>query len=105
MKPSTINWLKKAIALPLFITILNTVIPAGAEQIGRSRSNIINPLPSLTDLNLAVPVPEGLLSPEDREPSNSIKPFWANPSQNNSSTTTIKQRAKKLDRHLDQKAD
>jgi hypothetical protein len=55
MKLSTITWLSKTIALPLFMGILN-ILPAGAEQIARSRSSAVEPLPSVTDLNLLVPV-------------------------------------------------
>ena len=100
MKLSTINRLSKAIALPLFITILNTVTPAGAEQIDRSRSNLINPLPAATDLNLVVPVSGGVLPPKDTEPSNSIEPFWSNPNQNSPSTTDKEQtdKAKSISR-------
>lgn len=89
MKLSTINWLSKAIALPLFLTIINIANSVSAEQIDRSRA-IVDSLPSVTDLNLMVPVRVEILSPEDREQSSSIEPFWSKPSQNNSSATVIK---------------
>jgi hypothetical protein len=96
MKLSTVNWLSKAIVLPLFMTILNTT-SASAEQIDRSRSislgdsrATVNTLPSVIDLNLLVPVTSGILSQEDREQSSSIEPFWSKPSQNNSSQTAIR---------------
>ena len=98
MKLSTVNWLSKAIVLPLFMTILNTT-SASAEQIDRSRSislgaTTVNTLPSVIDLNLLVPVTSGILSQEDREQSSSIEPFWSKPSQKNSSTAAIKQARK-----------
>jgi hypothetical protein len=78
MKLSTISWLSKTIALPLFIGILN-ILPAGAEQIDRSRSSAIEPLPSVTDLNLLVPVTASPLPLDRPEPSDSIEPIWSNP--------------------------
>jgi hypothetical protein len=78
MKLSTISWLSKTIALPLFIGILN-ILPAGAEQIARSRSSAIEPLPSVTDLNLLVPVTASPLPLDRPEPSDSIEPIWSNP--------------------------
>ncbi len=93
MKLSTINWLSKAIALPLFITIINIANSVSAEQIARSRK-LVDSLPSVTDLNLMVPVRVEILSPEDREQYSSIEPFWSKPSQN-TSTTVIKERSGK----------
>ncbi len=97
MKPSTINWLSKSIALPLFLVALNLVTPAGAQQIDRSqnismgaRSRAVDVLPSVTDLNLLVPVPADVLSPQEREQVNSIAPFWSHPRQNTPSTTALK---------------
>ena len=78
MKLSTISWLSKTIALPLFMGILN-VLPAGAEQIARSRSFAVEPLPSVTDLNLLVPVTASPLPLDRPEPSDSIEPIWSNP--------------------------
>ena len=78
MKLSTITWLSKTIALPLFIGILN-ILPAGAEQIARSRSSEIEPLPSVTDLNLLVPVTASPLQLDRPEPSESSEPIWSNP--------------------------
>lgn len=77
MKLSTSTWLSKTIALPLFIGILN-ILPAGAEQIARSRSSAVEPLPSVTDLNLLVPVTANPLPLDRPEPSES-EPIWSNP--------------------------
>jgi len=90
MKLSTINWLSKAIALPLFITIINIANSVSAEQIDRSRAKLVDSLPSVIDLNLMVPVGVDILPPEDREQYSSLEPFWSKPSQNNSSRTVIK---------------
>lgn len=92
MKLSTINWFSKAIALPLFITIINITNSVSAEQIDRSRAKLVDSLPSVTDLNLMVPVGVDILPPEDREQYSSIEPFWSKPSQHNSSTIVIKER-------------
>ena len=78
MKLSTISWLSKTIALPLFMGILN-ILPAGAEQIARSRSSAVEPLPSVTDLNLLVPTTASPLPLDRPEPSDSIEPIWSNP--------------------------
>jgi hypothetical protein len=78
MKLSTITWLSKTIALPLFIGILN-ILPASAEQIDRSRSSAVEPLPSVTDLNLLVPVTASPLPLDRPEPSESSEPIWSNP--------------------------
>jgi hypothetical protein len=77
MKLSTSTWLSKTIALPLFIGILN-ILPADAEQIARSRSSAVEPLPSVTDLNLLVPVTANPLPLDRPEPSES-EPIWSNP--------------------------
>ncbi|MCY7334609.1 MAG: hypothetical protein LH613_00085 [Chamaesiphon sp.] len=95
MKLSTINWLPKAIALPLFITIINIANSVSAEQIDRSRAKLVDFLPSVTDFTLMVPVGVDILPSEDREQYSSIEPFWSKPSQNNSSTTVIKERSGK----------
>ncbi len=89
MKLSTSTWLSKTIALPLFIGILN-ILPAGAEQIARSRSSAAEPLPSVTDLNLLVPVTASPLPLDRPEPSESSsqkegyanEPIWSNPNSN-----------------------
>ena len=89
MKLSTSTWLSKTIALPLFIGILN-ILPAGAEQIARSRSFAVEPLPSVTDLNLSVPVTANPLPLDRPEPSESSsqmegyanEPIWSNPNSN-----------------------
>ncbi len=78
MKLSTITWLSSTIALPLFIGILN-ILPAGAEQIARSRSSVVESLPSVTDLNLSVPVTANPLPLDRSEQSESIEPIWSNP--------------------------
>jgi hypothetical protein len=78
MKLSTSTWLSKTIALPLFIGILN-ILPASAEQIARSRNSTVEPLPSVTDLNLLVPVSANPLPLDRPEPSESIEPIWSNP--------------------------
>jgi hypothetical protein len=78
MKLSTITWLSSTIALPLFIGLLN-ILPAGAEQIDRSRSAAVEPLPSVTDLNLLVPVTASPFPIDRSEPSDSIEPIWSNP--------------------------
>jgi hypothetical protein len=86
------NWLSKAIVLPLFISTLN-IAPVKAEQIDRSRAQVGDYLPSVTDLNLVVPVPDPALSTDNLEPANSIAPFWSNPDRDNRSTTAIKKPA------------
>jgi hypothetical protein len=78
MKLSTITWLSSTIALPLFMGMLN-ILPAGAEQIARSRSSDLEPLPSVTDLNLLVPVTASPLPVDRLEPSESSEPIWSNP--------------------------
>lgn len=85
MKLSTINWLSKAIALPLFITILQ-IAPAGAEQMDRSRSRLAEDLPTVTDLNLMVPVTAIPLPSQVSEPASSLEPIWSNPDRNYPST-------------------
>jgi hypothetical protein len=87
MKLSTINWLSKAIALPLFITILQ-IAPVGAEQIDRSRSRLAEDLPAVTDLNLMVPVTASPLPSEAPEPYSVPAPILSNPSRNYPSTST-----------------
>ena len=101
MKLSTITWLSRTIALPLFMGILNT-LPAGAEQIARSRSSAVEQLPSVTDLNLSVPVTANPLplvhevSPKENrpEPSESIEPIWSNPNstRKDSSAPVLRER-------------
>ncbi|WP_310410271.1 hypothetical protein [Chamaesiphon sp. OTE_8_metabat_110] len=86
MKLSTMNWLSKAIVLPLFTTALQ-ISPVGAQQIQRaprisleaSSASTREFLPLPTDLNLRIPAPASTIIPENREPSNSIEPIWANP--------------------------
>jgi hypothetical protein len=97
MKLSTINWLSATIALPLFIGILN-LTPAGAEQIDRSRHTALDQLPSVTDLNLVVPVNASPLPTDRAEPENSIEPVWSNPTpaRRNSTTATTRERNNRL---------
>jgi hypothetical protein len=96
-----------SIALPLFIAVLNIVTPAGAEQIGGvaarkehrvyrvstgvAKSKNLEAIPSVTNLNLMVPVSareiapdnDGVADLERREQSNSIEPIWSDSSRNN----------------------
>jgi hypothetical protein len=86
MKLSTINWLSRSIALPLFITISH-LTPAGAAPVGRSqrlsfeasKTKTIRSLPSATNLNLRTPIPAAPIVSEENEPGNEIEPIWANP--------------------------
>jgi hypothetical protein len=102
MKLSTINWLSRAIAVPLFILNLSMIAPAGAEQIARSRntsngelrSRVVDPLPAVTDLNLVVPVAENE-SAETIESSNTTINYKSNSSRTNSAAIVIKDRASK----------
>ena len=97
MKLSTINWLSKAIVLPLFATIFQ-IAPVGAEQIHSaprvsleaSNASTLESLPSPTDLNLRVPTPASTIIPADREPTNSIEPIWANPDRHHPAKAVIK---------------
>jgi hypothetical protein len=91
------NWLSKSIALPLFLTIVNLATTAGAQPIDRSpnismrsTSSAVESFPSVTDLNLLVPVPADVSAPQEREQVNSIAPFWSQPPQPNSATTTLR---------------
>jgi hypothetical protein len=86
MKLSTSTWLSRTIALPLFIGILN-ILPAGAEQIARSRSSAVESLPSVTDLNLLVPVTANPLPLDRPEPSES-EPIWSNPNSTRKDSPT-----------------
>ncbi|WP_310487928.1 hypothetical protein [Chamaesiphon sp. VAR_69_metabat_338] len=93
MKSSTINWLSRAIALPLFIAIAHTLPASAAPTVGvasqnENRSLIslgtaarnVESLPAVTDLNLAVPVPAKAIAPE--RPS-AIQPIWSSPNRHN----------------------
>ncbi len=91
MKLSTINWLSKAIALPLFMTILQ-ITPAGAEQMDRSRSRLAEDLPAVTDLNLMVPVSASPLPSEAPEPYSSPEPILSSPKRINKPKSTPKQK-------------
>ncbi|WP_309729131.1 hypothetical protein [Chamaesiphon sp. OTE_75_metabat_556] len=86
MKLSTINWLSRAIALPLFITITQ-ILPANAAPIDRSLISLgtaartVRSLPSVTDLNLAVPIPAKTIVPDNLDRVGTIQPRWSNPSR------------------------
>jgi hypothetical protein len=88
MKLSTINWLSRAIALPLFITITH-ILPASATPTDRSLISLgtaartVQSLPSVTDLNLAVPVPAKTIAPDNLDRVGTIQPRWSNPSRHN----------------------
>jgi hypothetical protein len=94
MKLSTIKWLSKTIALPLFMGILN-IAPADAGQIDRSRSSAVDLLPSVTDLNLLVPVTASPLPSDLPEPATSIEPIWSNPTRKSLSIPINKDRTNK----------
>jgi hypothetical protein len=91
MKPSTLECLLTAIALPLSVAILSFTTPVGAEQIARSRSitarefNSEDSIPSVTDLNLSVPI--------DRQDSSSETPIRADSSPNRSATSSNSKRS------------
>jgi hypothetical protein len=88
MKLSTINWLSRAIALPLFITITH-ILPASAAPTDRSLISLgtaaraVQSLPSVTDLNLAVPVPAKTIGPDNLDRVGTMQPRWSNPSRHN----------------------
>ncbi|AFY92826.1 hypothetical protein [Chamaesiphon minutus] len=91
MKPSTLKCLLTAIALPLFTSTLSLVAPVSAEQIARSRSitaresNSEDPVPSVTDLNLSVPI--------DRQDSSAEIPIRSDSSPNRSTTSSNSKRS------------
>lgn len=88
MKLSTMNWLSRAIALPLFIAITQ-ILPASATPTNRSlislgtASRPVQSLPSVTDLNLAVPVPAKTIAPDNLDRVGTIQPRWSNPNRQN----------------------
>jgi hypothetical protein len=111
MNPSTINWLSRAIALPLFIAIVNISTSANAKQIdcsrsgsfpvercanGESRSRVLDSLLILKNLTLTVPVAAPELAAEDIEESSTLAPIWSNPDRHNSSTISISKPAHKI---------
>jgi hypothetical protein len=75
MKLSIFNWLSASMMMPLLVATLTTATPAGAEQIDRSQSRMEESVPSVTDLNLSIPV--------DREQSHSETPAVNNRSRKN----------------------
>jgi hypothetical protein len=89
MKLSTINWLSRAIGLPLFIATVS-IAPASAEQI--SRSHRLESLPTVKNLNFSIPVPAGSIDSTERQESMSVTPYWSNSHSTNGSTTVIKKR-------------
>ena len=94
------NWLSKAIVLPLFATVFQ-ITSVGAQQIHRaprisletSRANTPASLPLPTDLNLRFPTPASTIIPADREPTNSIEPIWANPDRQPPTTSVTNREA------------
>jgi hypothetical protein len=103
MNSSTINWLSRAIALPLFIAIVNISTSAGAEQIdrsrisfGESRSRVLDSFLILKNLTLTVPVAAPEFVAEDLEASSTIAPIWSNPDRHNSSTTSVSKPDRKV---------
>ncbi len=102
MKPSTLKWLSKAIALPLFIATLNIATTASAEQIDRldrsrsissreSRSKIVDDTPVVTDLNLTIPDSTTESSDNNRDRSSLVETNRSRDRQNNSSITVREQ--------------
>lgn len=111
MNPSTINWLSRAIALPLFIAIVNISTSASAEQIdrswisfgvagepqrGESRSRVLDSFLILKNLTLTVPIAAPEFAAEDIEASSTLTPIWSNPDRHNSSTISISKPAHKI---------
>jgi hypothetical protein len=93
MKSLTLKYLLTAISLQLVASTLSIATPVGAEQIARSRSITAiessgeYPVPSVTDLNLSVPV-VGVASPlENRQNSISGTPIRSNSSPKRSVTS------------------
>jgi hypothetical protein len=70
------NWLSKAIVLPLFATVFQ-ITSVGAEQIHRAPRISLETSSANTPASL--PLPASTIIPADREPTNSIEPIWANP--------------------------
>ncbi len=85
MKLLPLKYLLIAIALSLFTATLNLATPVSAEQMARSRSITTrlssdeDLIPSVTDLNLSVPV--------DRQNSSLETPVRSNPNRKNSATS------------------
>ncbi|AFY94127.1 L,D-transpeptidase [Chamaesiphon minutus] len=100
MKISTINWLSRAIVLPLFI-VTASIAPASAEQMARRRSlslgesRRVESLPSVKDLNLSIPVPAMSIDSTKSQESMSTTPYWSNSRSRNGSTTIVKERDRK----------
>lgn len=92
MKLSTINWLSRAIVLPLFIAT-TSIAPANAEKSDRARR--IESLPSVKDLNLTIPTPAVSIDSTERQESMTATPYWSNSRSSTGSTTVIKERDRK----------
>jgi hypothetical protein len=75
MKSSIFKLYSVAIALPLIVVNLIAANPAGAELIDRSRSRVDEPTPSVTDLNLSIPIDREQSNPEPEIP---VKPARKN---------------------------
>ncbi len=69
MKVSAFNWLSGAIALPLFIAILNDSTVVSAEQLNRFRHRTEESTSAVTDLNLAIPVEVTISTDKERQRS------------------------------------
>lgn len=93
MKSSALKCLLTAISLPLFASTLSIATPVGAEQIDRSRSitaresSSEDPVPSVTDLNLSVPIYRQNSSPE--------APLRSSFSPKRSATSSINKRSQR----------
>lgn len=94
MKLSTSNWLSKAIALPLFMAIINISMAVSAEQIDRSRSRVVDSLPVLKNLKIPIPVSAPEISADDID-SSTLAPIWSNSDRQNSAPTGTKKTAHK----------
>ena len=109
MKSLTLKCMLTAIVLPLFASTLSIATPVGAEQIDRSRSTTArassgeDPIPSVTDLNLSVPVVGGsgafapaIASPlENRQNSSPADPLRSNFSPKRSATSSSNKRSQR----------
>jgi hypothetical protein len=87
------NWLSRAIVLPLFIAT-SSIAPASAERTNRSVR--VESLSSVRTLNLTNPVTAPIIDTDNRQESMSVTPYWSNPRSTNNSTTVIKERSQKV---------
>lgn len=81
MNLSAFKWRSGAVALPLFLTILNSSTPVGAEQLNRSKQ--IDRADNSAVINLNLTIPADAKISIDRALSNTL-----NPSRRPSSTVT-----------------